>query len=121
VRRAVEIAESAERVDRTRIEMMRGYAETRDCRRRLLLGYFGETLDGPCNNCDRCSAHAADGQQETEESALAAGTAVKHREWGDGAVMSGESDRVTVLFDDYGYRTLLADAVGERGILRVVD
>jgi ATP-dependent DNA helicase RecQ len=121
VRRAVEIAESAERVDRTRIEMMRGYAETRDCRRRLLLGYFGETLDGPCNNCDRCSAHAADGQQETEESALAAGTAVKHREWGDGVVMSGESDRVTVLFDDYGYRTLLADAVGERGILRVVD
>jgi ATP-dependent DNA helicase RecQ len=121
VRRAVEIAESAERVDRTRVEMMRGYAETRDCRRRLLLGYFGETLDRPCDNCDRCSAHAAQGRQETEQPALAAGTAVEHNEWGDGVVMSGESDRVTVLFDDYGYRTLLTEAVGDRGILRVVD
>jgi hypothetical protein len=35
--------------------------------------------------------------------------------------MSGESDRVTVLFDENGYRTLLTEAVGDRGILRVVD
>ena len=32
--------------------------------------------------------------------------AVSHREWGDGTVMRLESDRITVLFDDVGYRTL---------------
>jgi ATP-dependent DNA helicase RecQ len=120
VRRAVQIAESAERFDRTRIEMMRGYAETRDCRRRLLLGYFGETLNDPCGNCDRCSALAEEAQhQKPANSALPAGTAVEHKEWGSGVVMSGESDRITVLFDDYGYRTLLARTLGESGVLRV--
>ena len=34
--------------------MMRGYAETTGCRRRFLLGYLGEELDGPCGNCDTC-------------------------------------------------------------------
>jgi ATP-dependent DNA helicase RecQ len=42
VERAVELAEARQRVDRSRIEMMRGYAETDACRRQFLLGYFGE-------------------------------------------------------------------------------
>ena len=34
-------------------------------------------------------------------------------------VISGESDRITVLFDDYGYRTLAMDAVRDADILTV--
>ena len=49
---ARELAEHHERVDQSRVEMMRGYAETTDCRRQFLLGYFGEQLDEPCGNCD---------------------------------------------------------------------
>ena len=33
-----------QRLIRSRIEMMRGYAETTGCRRQFLLGYFGEQL-----------------------------------------------------------------------------
>jgi Arc/MetJ family transcription regulator len=59
----VEVVERKERIDRTRVEMMRGYGETRDCRRQFLLSYFGETLAGLCGNCDRCD-EASDGNSE---------------------------------------------------------
>jgi ATP-dependent DNA helicase RecQ len=36
-----------------RIAAMEGYAEARRCRRRALIGYFGERLDR-CAGCDRC-------------------------------------------------------------------
>ncbi|MEV4580343.1 RecQ family zinc-binding domain-containing protein [Nonomuraea jabiensis] len=50
------LAERRRDVERTRLEMMRHYAETDDCRRRFLLGYFGEQLPDPCGNCDTCLA-----------------------------------------------------------------
>ncbi|WP_183466575.1 ATP-dependent DNA helicase RecQ [Mycolicibacterium iranicum] len=118
VRRAVGIAEAAERVDKTRVEMLRGYADTTDCRRRNLLAYFGEHLGTPCGNCDGCEETD---QPDTGDSALPLNTAVNHREWGHGVVLDGEPDRVTVLFDEYGYRTLSMAAVEEAEVLQIVD
>jgi ATP-dependent DNA helicase RecQ len=45
--------------EQTRIELhklnaMIGFAEETTCRRRVLLGYFGETLAEDCGNCDTC-------------------------------------------------------------------
>jgi ATP-dependent DNA helicase RecQ len=37
-----------------KMEAMLGYSETARCRRQVLLGYFGETLEDPCGNCDTC-------------------------------------------------------------------
>ncbi len=121
VRRAVDVAEAAERVDRTRVEMMRGYAETRDCRRQFLLGYFGEQLAEPCGNCDRCEANTADGREpaKSHRSPLPVDTPVEHRQWGPGVVISGEEDRITVLFNEYGYRTLSLQSVQASGVLQV--
>lgn len=31
-----------------------GYCETTECRRRVLLHYFGDPYDGRCGNCDTC-------------------------------------------------------------------
>jgi ATP-dependent DNA helicase RecQ len=121
---ALEVVEARERIDRSRVEMMRGYAEARDCRRQFLLSYFGQALPGPCGNCDRCSA--ASEAAETTESAAAPGgeqpaipvdTAVSHTKWGSGVVIGGDTDRITVLFDDYGYRTLAMAAVRENDLL----
>lgn len=36
------------------LEEMAAYAESTMCRRRVLLHYFGETLDHDCGNCDNC-------------------------------------------------------------------
>jgi hypothetical protein len=43
VRAALGHAESRRLIEQSRVDMIRGYAETRGCRRRFLLSYFGET------------------------------------------------------------------------------
>jgi ATP-dependent DNA helicase RecQ len=117
---ARQLAEHRERVDQSRVEMMRGYAETLGCRRQFLLGYFGEQLDEPCGNCDTCS----DGSAAQVEAGpgdgvpFAAETPVEHREWGAGVVMRVEEDRLVVLFDEVGYKTLGIAAVTENALLR---
>jgi ATP-dependent DNA helicase RecQ len=42
---------------------------------------------------------------------------VRHAEWGNGAVMSVESDRLTVLFDEVGYKTLSLRAIQDHNLL----
>jgi len=42
------------RIDLHKLSAMVGFAEAQICRRRVLLGYFGEGLDEDCGNCDIC-------------------------------------------------------------------
>ncbi|OKH66113.1 ATP-dependent DNA helicase RecQ [Mycobacterium sp. SWH-M5] len=116
VRKAVEMAEISERVDHTRVEMMRSYAETPDCRRQFLLAYFGDHLPKPCGNCDRC----LDGStpRSSGSPAIAPGTPVEHREWGPGVILDGDEERLTALFDFYGYRVLSVEAIQENSVLK---
>jgi ATP-dependent DNA helicase RecQ len=37
-----------------RLQAVANYAEDGRCRRKALLGYFGEEVEGPCGRCDRC-------------------------------------------------------------------
>jgi ATP-dependent DNA helicase RecQ len=117
---ARELAEHHERVDQSRVEMMRGYAETTQCRRQFLLGYFGEQLEEPCGNCDNCSAGTAQEQPAAGDADVPfpVETPVEHSEWGPGVVMRIEEDRLVVLFDEVGYKTLATAAVVEHGLLR---
>ncbi|MEV4086482.1 RecQ family ATP-dependent DNA helicase, partial [Nonomuraea fuscirosea] len=113
---ARELAERRRSVERTRLEMMRRYAETDDCRRRFLLGYFGEHVADPCGDCDTCHAGTADRRQE-ESGPFAAHARVEHRTWGPGEVIQRGDDRLTVLFDEAGYRELHLDAVIDQRLL----
>jgi ATP-dependent DNA helicase RecQ len=117
---ARELAEHHERVDQSRVEMMRGYAETTECRRQFLLGYFGEQLEQPCGNCDNCSAGTAQQQPANGDvgTPFPVETPVEHTEWGSGVVMRVEDDRLVVLFDEVGYKTLGLAAVTEHDLLR---
>ncbi|MFH6688079.1 RecQ family ATP-dependent DNA helicase [Cellulosimicrobium funkei] len=116
---AHELAEARRRVDDSRLQMMRAYAETPQCRRQFLLAYLGEELPEPCGRCDTCWAGTAEERTADDASApWSTGTTVRHPEFGEGTVMGYEGDdRVTVLFETHGYRTLSLDAVTDQGLL----
>ena len=101
--------------DRSRVEMMRGYAETRDCRREFLLNYFGEPFEPPCGNCDNCEAGTRGRTRTTRRSssARACATATGAR----ATVQRYEGDKMVVLFDEVGYKTLAVHLVVQNDLL----
>jgi ATP-dependent DNA helicase RecQ len=101
---------------RSRLEMIRAYAEVRDCRREFILTYFGEEFDGPCDLCDNCDAGRNIVRDKASEP-YPVGERVAHRAWGLGSVIRYEGDKLVVLFDSVGYRTLALDLVVQRGLL----
>ncbi|HEX2069384.1 MAG TPA: ATP-dependent DNA helicase RecQ [Actinomycetota bacterium] len=105
--------------ERTQLEMMRGYAETKGCRRQYILNYFGEPFEGPCGNCDNCETGLL--EEEPGSKPFAVGSQVTHVEWGDGTVQGYEGESVLVLFQEAGYRKLAVDLVVERELLRPPD
>jgi ATP-dependent DNA helicase RecQ len=104
-------------VERSRLEMMRRYAEHTGCRRSFLLSYFGQAYPAPCGNCD--NDLLAPSAAATPEP-FAVGTRVTSDRWGRGTVQRYDGDQMTVLFDDHGYRDLLVPLVLERKLLRPV-
>ncbi|MCW2607254.1 MAG: ATP-dependent helicase, RecQ family [Frankiales bacterium] len=116
---AAGVAESHKKVEKSRLTMMQGYAETQGCRRQYLLAYFGEQLDALCGNCDTCQDGTAAEQPDSLDSPFELQSRVVHNAWGSGVVMRYEGDRIVVLFDEVGYKTLLLDTVVERGLLSI--
>jgi len=56
VRKLIENIDASEqrRIELHKLDSMVGFAEALTCRRKVLLGYFGEELNKPCGNCDIC-------------------------------------------------------------------
>ncbi|HEX2050429.1 MAG TPA: ATP-dependent DNA helicase RecQ [Actinomycetota bacterium] len=106
------------RLEESRLDMMRSYAETQHCRRGFVLNYFGEGFDPPCGCCDNCLAGAV---SDDGERPFALGDTVVHAEWGPGCVVRYEGGKMTVLFESCGYRTLWLEAVAARGLLAPGD
>ena len=107
--------EDREAFERSRVEMMRGYAEHGHCRREFLLGYFGEAFTPPCGNCDNCDA--GHGVRSGGAEPFAVGERVEHPEFGEGTVQRVEEGMVTVVFDRVGYKTLSTEIALRRGLL----
>ncbi|MFM2475485.1 DUF3553 domain-containing protein, partial [Burkholderia cenocepacia] len=124
--RALDRARDRARIDASRIEMLRGYAESRRCRRQQLLEYFGQGL-ADCETCDSClrdredaRAAAVDAERpaaSAQRSPYAVDDAVEHPAWGDGTVMAVETDRITVFFEHEGYKVLSRALVEDRELL----
>jgi ATP-dependent DNA helicase RecQ len=95
-----------EHLDRSRVEMVRGYAEHYTCRRAFLLSYFGEPFTPPCDNCDNCDAgHGVPAPDDTGAS-FSVGTRIHHPTFGPGTIQHIEAGILTIAFDRAGYKTL---------------
>lgn len=121
---AARLAEESEqahrRVEQSRVDMMRSYAETQDCRRQFLLNYFGEEYQEPCHHCDNCLAGVTVAEDPSGHP-FPLNTRVRHATFGTGLVVRYEGDdKTVVLFDDAGYKTLSCELVSEGGLLEVV-
>ncbi len=110
--------------DQSKLAMMLQYAETRGCRRKFILNYFGEEYHaetcGQCDNCLRDAAAAASPREHARPTGITdrrvtsgyrIADVVSHPKFGQGTVERAEKDLVTVLFPNVGYKTLLASAV----------
>jgi ATP-dependent DNA helicase RecQ len=113
----VERAEAQRRLQQSRVDMMRGYAETDRCRSDYLLSYFGERVAELCGSCDNCVAGLAEEPVADSGGPFRLQSDVRHPEFGDGVVTDLEDDRLTVLFEDVGYKTLSLELVQEQGLL----
>jgi ATP-dependent DNA helicase RecQ len=129
---------------RSRIDMMRQYAESANCRGNALLAYFGEQAERACGHCDNCAngtvvidpvvpalrwyqrlfrkpspagAVAAPEIKVDGERPFPVSSEVRHTAWGTGTVMAYEQDRVVILFEQVGYKTLSVPIVQKSKLL----
>jgi ATP-dependent DNA helicase RecQ len=107
--------EREDEIERTRLTMMRRYADQSGCRRSFLLTYFGQDYPGPCGNCDN---DLTDAGLAPASVPFPVGARVVSERWGEGTVQRYDGDQVTVLFDEHGYRELYLPVVRDRGLLR---
>jgi ATP-dependent DNA helicase RecQ len=132
--------ERYQQLQRSRIDMMRSLAETTGCRGQALLAYFGEHAPDRCGHCDNCqqrplaSPHAKTAARASAVSAAAPlaylpereqpwpiHSQVEHSVWGVGMVLRYEAEKITLLFDEVGYKTLSVPVVREQNLLTAVD
>lgn len=117
---AVQTQERYQQYAKSRLEMMRGYAEVRNCRREYLLNYFGQKAEKSCGACDNCQAGITT-EKDDGLRPYPIDSRVVHKSWGEGTVMRYEGDKVVVLFDQVGYKTIGVNLALLYGLLRKVS
>ncbi len=107
---------------RSRLDMLKAYAEGSGCRRAFLLGYFGEAHDAPCGNCDLCDQLGHTGAEtDAQVFPFRVGYRVEHDLYGPGEITGIDDEKVTLRFEREGYMQLALDHVLENQLLRPGD
>ena len=122
-RRARDAEEDRERFDRSRVEMMRAYAEDEGCRRARSCSATSARPRPAVRQLRqlRRRAHARRHDRAEPDDVFAGGRARRARRVGPGHGPAHEADEITVVFDAVGYKTLATALVEERGLLVPVD
>ena len=115
---AAEAEEMRRSFDRSRVDMMRAYAETDDCRRAFLLSLLRRAVRAAVRALRQLRGGRA-WRAPPADVPFPVGARVAHGQWGEGVVQRYDGDAMVVLFDDVGYKTLALDVVRERGIAQL--
>ncbi|MEU9308570.1 RecQ family ATP-dependent DNA helicase [Streptomyces sp. NPDC048256] len=96
VQSALAVHATHRKLEQSRVDMMRGYAETTDCRRRFLLGYFGESVPVPCGACGNCTGPVAEPanalrRERSEDAGRPYKAATRQRRWTRAGARAGGS------------------------------
>ncbi|HEX8911455.1 MAG TPA: RecQ family ATP-dependent DNA helicase [Humisphaera sp.] len=104
-----------------RVQLMKDFAEGKDCRRRYVLNYFGEPFPDPCGHCDNCETgvvQKVEAQKVVDsDKPFPVKGRVRHRKWGEGVVMGYAADKLQVLFDTEGAKEMVLKVVVENGLV----
>jgi ATP-dependent DNA helicase RecQ len=112
VKAATIAQERQEQFMRSRVEMIRNYAELQDCRRQYLLNYFGEVFNKKCGFCDNCQAGTI--IENTAYQPFPTNSQVIHTNFGKGQVIRYEGEKMVILFERFGYKTLATEVCEKR-------
>jgi ATP-dependent DNA helicase RecQ len=108
-----EADEEHKRVEWHKFNALVGYCESAQCRRQVLLSYFGDTMDEPCGNCDTCLTPV-----ETFDGTVAAQKFLScvHRtgqRFGAGHVVDVLLGKMTNKIESFGHQALSTFGIGE--------
>ena len=117
--------EEVKRVEAAKLDALLTYCESATCRRQVLLAYFGETLEGPCGNCDLC-LNPPQVRDATREAQMVLSAAVRTgNRFGAAHLTDVLTGKVTEKVAALGHHTLPTFGVGAghdekfwRGIIR---
>jgi len=114
-RMLIENGDNAEqvRIELHKLNAMISFAEATSCRRRVLLGYFGERLEEDCGNCDVCldPPQLYDGTTDAQK-VLSAVYRTEQR-FGAGHVVDVLRGHTTDKVTEWGHDALSVFGVGE--------
>lgn len=94
-----------------RLDTLIGYCETAECRRQVLLGYFGEEAS-PCGNCDNCLEQAPRADGTAEARLILAAVAQSGERFGAGHVIDILLGHETEKVASRGHHRLAAFSSG---------
>jgi ATP-dependent DNA helicase RecQ len=109
--------------ERSRWEMIRTYAETKECRRKFLVTYLGDSFESTA--CMMCDNDNIDGivveSVEPFTTEFSQGGIVQHNVWGQGTIQDVTATSLTILFQDIGYKILDIETIKQTNILQVIS
>ena len=105
--------EAHKRVEGHKFNALVGYCESVQCRRQILLSYFGDVLPEPCGNCDTCLVPV-----ETFDGTVAAQKVLScvHRtgqRFGAGHIVDVLLGKMTDKVESFGHHKLSTFGIGE--------
>jgi ATP-dependent DNA helicase RecQ len=87
--------EDVKRVERSKLNALVAICETAGCRRKAILGHFGEAHEGGCNNCDTC-LHPVESWDATDAAIIALAAVFRTNErFGTGHLIDVITGKVT--------------------------